>query len=294
MFQVATLFIYPIKSCAGVSVPRWPITGYGFEHDREFLVTDEQGNFLTQRTHPQLALLTPFLESEVLRLRGSTLPEITIPWFGSPTDSAIQPRRWVSIWKDRVEADDMGEEAAAWFSSHLGFSARLVRLGRAYRRMIQEEKIPAVHRQVLGVRETGFADAYPFLIISEASLVDLNRRLLQPMPMNRFRPNIVVSGSLDPYAEDGWELVEIGSMRFRHGGRCVRCIITTTDQTTLERSKEPLRTLATYRRNGEGGVNFGVNFFCESLTGTVQVGDAVRVIQPAPNDPSHGQPAKDR
>jgi len=242
-------------------------------------VVDEHGNFLTQRTHPKLALVITFLEPELLRLRVSNLPEITVPWFGSPSDSTAKSGRSVSIWRDRAEADDMGEEAAAWFSSYLGFNARLVRLGRAHRRVIQEEKIPVVHRQVLGVRETGFADAYPFLIISEASLADLNQRLLRPIPMNRFRPNIVISGSVDPYAEDGWESVQIGLMRFRHGGPCVRCVITTTDQTTLERGKEPLRTLAMYRRNGAGGVNFGMNFFCESLTGTVQVRDPVRVIR---------------
>jgi uncharacterized protein len=279
MLQTAALYIYPIKSCAGVSVSNWPITRYGFEHDREFLVVDEQRNFLTQRTHPKLALVEPFLECELLRLRAPGLPEITVPWFGSPADHPIESKPSVSIWRDRVLADDLGEEIAEWLTSHLELSVRLVRIGSRYRRPVPEEKVPAIHRDALGVREVSFADAYPFLILSEASLADLNQRLVQPVPMNRFRPNIVISGLLDPYAEDRWESVEIGSVKFRHGRPCVRCTVTTTDQITLERGKEPLKTLATYRRDGAGGVIFGTNFFCESLAGTIRVGDPVRIVR---------------
>jgi uncharacterized protein YcbX len=281
MFQVASLYIYPIKSCAGVPVPNWTITRYGFTHDREFLVVDEQENFLTQRTHPKLALVQPLLEHDLLRLRAPDLPEITLPWFGSPADHQVEPRRSVTIWRDQVEADDLGDDIAAWLSTHLGCNVRLVRIGSQYRRMIQKEKVPRVHQDALGIREVSFADAYPFLIISEASLADLNQRLPQPIPMNRFRPNIVIGGALEPYAEDHWQTVEIGSLRFRHGGPCVRCVVTTTDQITLERSHEPLKTLALYRRNGDGGVNFGMNFFCESSTGMIQVGDIIRL---SPND----------
>lgn len=277
MSQVAGLYIYPIKSCAGVPVPSWPVTRYGFLHDREFLVVDEQGSFLTQRTHPKLALIQPSLERDLLRLRAPDLPEITLPWFGSPEDRQAESKRLVTIWKDEVEAVDLGQATAEWFSTHLGCAARLVRIGSRYRRAIQKEKVPAVHRETLGIREVSFADAYPFLIISEASLADLNQRLSEPLPMNRFRPNIVVDGVLDPYAEDHWQTIEIGSLRFCHGGPCVRCVVTTTDQLTLQRGKEPLRTLATYRRNDDGGVNFGMNFFCESSAGTIRVGDIIRL-----------------
>src|SRR5258707_13192078 len=123
-----------------------------------------------------------------------------------------------------------------------------------------------------------FYRCLPFLVISEASLADLNRRLEKPIPMNRLRPNIVIGGELNSYAEDQWQSIEIGSLRFRHGPPCVRCVVTTTDQITLERGKEPLNTLATYRRNDDGGVNFGMNFFCESSTGTIQVGDVIRLL----------------
>jgi uncharacterized protein YcbX len=281
MFQVTGLYIYPIKSCAGVEVQDWPITRYGFMHDREFLVVDKQWNFLTQRTHPALALVQPFPESDLLRLRAPDLPEIALPWFGSPEGHPIEPKRSVTIWRDQVKADDFGEEIAEWFSAHLGCKARLVRMGNRYRRMVPKEKVPAVHQEALRTREVSFADAYPFLIISEASLADLNHRLPQTIPMNRFRPNIVVGGALDSYAEDQWQSIEIGSLRFRHGAPCVRCVVTTTDQITLERGKEPLKTLATYRRNSDGGVNFGMNFFCESSTGTIRVGDIIRLT---PND----------
>ena len=279
MLKVAGLHIYPIKSCAGVSLSSWEVTRFGFRHDREFLVVDEQGSFLTQRTHPKLALVQTFPEPELLRLRAPNLPELVVPWFGSPMDYAGELRRSVAIWRDQVEADDLGDEKAEWFSSHLGFRVRLVRIGKRYQRVIQEERVPALHRDTLGIREVGFADAYPFLMISEASLIDLNGRLSSPLPMNRFRPNIIVGGALEAYGEDQWQTVEIGSLRFRHGGPCVRCAITTTDQLTLERGKEPLKTLATYRRNSDGGVNFGMNFFCESSGGTIQVGDEIRVAE---------------
>jgi uncharacterized protein YcbX len=284
MPQVASLHVYPVKSCAGVSVSTWPVTRYGFEHDREFLVVDDQGNFLTQRAHPKLALIQPFPERDLLRLRAPNLPEMTVPWFGSLADDLAVSKRSVSIWRDEVETDDLGEEIAAWFSTHLGLRVRLVRLGSRYRRLIQEERIPSIHREALGIREVSFADAYPFLIISEASLADLNQRLPQPIPMDRFRPNIVIGGKPGAYAEDHWQTVEIGSLRFLHGEPCIRCVITTTDQITLERGKEPLKTLAAYRRNADGGVNFGMNFVCESSAGTVRVGDRVRVIRLSPND----------
>jgi uncharacterized protein len=277
MFRVTGLYIYPVKSCAGFGVPNWVITRYGFKHDREFLVVDEQGNFLTQRTHPKLALVQTLPESDLLRLRAPNLPEMTFPWLGSPEDHPIGSKRPVSIWRDQVEADDCGEEIAQWFSDHLGCKARLVRMGDRYRRTVPPEKIPTVHQEALGIREVSFADAYPFLIISEASLVDLNHRLPQSIPMNRFRPNIVVGGAVDSYAEDQWQSIDIGSLRFRHGAPCIRCVVTTTDQITLERASEPLRTLATYRRNSDGGVHFGMNFFCESSTGTIRVGDVIRL-----------------
>jgi uncharacterized protein YcbX len=277
MFQVTGLYIYPIKSCAGVAVLDWPISRFGFLHDREFLVVDRNWSFLTQRTHPRLALIQPIPKPDLLRLRAPNLPEIGLPWFGSPADHPIRPGRSATIWRDQVEVDDFGEEIAEWFSAHLGCHARLVRMGNQYRRVVQHDRTPAIHQEALARQEVSFADAYPFLIISEASLADLNRRLPQPIPMNRFRPNIVVGGPADSYAEDQWQNIEIGSLRFRHGAPCVRCVVTTTDQITLERGKEPLKTLATYRVGSDGGVNFGMNFFCESSTGTIRVGDTIRL-----------------
>jgi MOSC domain-containing protein len=277
MFQVGGVYIYPIKSCAGVAVFSWPVGQYGFVHDREFLVVDEDGTFLTQRTHPKLALVQPFPRQETLAVRAPNLPEINLPWFGSPADRDVKRTRSVLIWEDRVEADDMGDQIAAWFSSHLGLNVRLVRIGSRYRRAIGTNRVPIIHREALASPEVGFADAYPFLIISETSLDDLNRRLPHSIPMNRFRPNIVVAGGSEPYPEDKWETIQIGSARFRHKGPSIRCVITTTDQITLERGKEPLKTLATYRRTPEGEVIFGMNFFCESPGEIIKVGDEIRV-----------------
>jgi uncharacterized protein len=284
MFQVAGVYIYPIKSCAGVLVSSWPVGRYGFVHDREFLVVDGDGTFLTQRTHPKLAMVQPFPKQEAVGLRAPNLPEMNVPWFESSTDRVIKSTRSVSIWRDRVEADDMGDEIAAWFSSHLDLKVRLVRIGSRYRRVIGANRIPIMHREALTSPHVGFADAYPFLIISEASLADLNRRLPRSIPMNRFRPNIVVADGPEPYSEDKWETIQIGLATFRHGGPSTRCVITTTDQITLERGKEPLKTLATYRRTADGEVIFGMNFLCETPGEIIRVGDEIRVVRQVPDD----------
>jgi uncharacterized protein YcbX len=284
MLQVAALHIYPIKSCAGVSVSSWPIGRYGFVHDREFVVVDESGTFLTQRSHPKLALVRPLPKEELLELRAPNLPEVRVPWFRPAVDRTFERSQTITIWQDRVEADDLGDEVAAWFSAHLGLPTRLMRIGNRYRRTIGTKRIPPVHREILADPEVSFADAYPFLIISEASLADLNRRLPDSIPMNRFRPNIVAAGVADPYLEDKWQTLQIGSARFCHGGSSRRCVITTTDQITLERGPEPLKTLATYRRTSDGEVIFGMNFFCESLCETIRVGDEIRVIRAEPDE----------
>jgi uncharacterized protein YcbX len=183
----------------------------------------------------------------------------------------------VIIWHDAVLANDAGEESAAWFSEFLGMKTRLVCIGASYSRTIPRENIPEPHQSFISAPEVSFADAYPFLVISEASLTDLNSRLPVSLPMDRFRPNLVVSGCQAPYEEDGWTMLRVNGITFRHRGPCVRCVVTTTDQRTLERRPEPLQTLAEYRRNAEGGVIFGMNFFCESRSGAIRVGDVVEL-----------------
>jgi uncharacterized protein len=277
MRLIAQIYIYPIKSCRGVGVDEAELGPRGLLHDREFLVVDSDGRFLTQRTTPRLALVEPALSDGTLRLKAPGLPEIQVRWSGSEshkTKARIMP---VIIWNDAVLANDVGEESAAWFSEFLGMKTRLVCIGSSYSRTIPRENIPEPHRSFISAPEVSFADAYPFLVISEASLTDLNSRLPVSLPMDRFRPNLVVSGCQAPYEEDGWTMLRVNGIRFRHRGPCVRCVVTTTNQGTLERGAEPLKTLAKYRRNAEGGVIFGMNFFCESTSGAIRVGDIVQV-----------------
>ena len=168
-----------------------------------------------------------------------------------------------------MTADDCGDESAEWLSNFLGSPLRLVRMGGTYQR-------PVLKKAAQAGDVVTFADSCPFMVMSEASLADLNGRLATPLPMNRFRPNLVVADCA-PYAEDAWTRVRIGDVVLRSAGPCTRCPITTTDQLTAARGKEPLKTLATYRRDPDDptDVNFGVNLIHETKRGTVRVGDAV-------------------
>jgi hypothetical protein len=177
-----------------------------------------------------------------------------------------------------VTADDCGDEPAAWLSDHLGLPCRLVRAGAAYARPIPARKLPStLHLTPHTAYEVSFADGFPFLVISEESLADLNARLDAPVPMNRFRPSLVVAGG-EPYAEDTWGRFRIGSVVFHGATRCGRCVVTTTDQLTAARGQEPLRTLATYRRDAAGDVMFGRNLVHETISGRLRVGEPVELL----------------
>ena len=277
MRRIAQICIYPVKSCRGISVDEAEFGPRGLLHDREFLVVDGDGRFLTQRMTPRLALVEPALSDRALQLKAPGMPQIQVCLSGSESREQEAKNMPVIIWDDHALADDAGEESAAWFSEFLGMKTRLVCIGPGYSRTIPRENIPELHQASIAAPEVSFADAYPFLVISEASLSDLNSRLPVSLPIDRFRPNLVVSGCQGPYEEDGWTTPRVNGITFRHGGPCVRCIVTTTNQRTLERGPEPLRTLAKYRRNAEGGVAFGMNFFCESRSGAIRVGDVIEV-----------------
>jgi len=185
-----------------------------------------------------------------------------------PIEREPGPTVRVSVWKDESAALDEGRTAAEWFSAYLESSARLVRLANDDARPLGAPSAQPGDR-------LSFADAYPFLLLSEASLDGLNRRLSLPLPMDRFRPNIVITGC-GPHAEDRWRLVRIGEVDFRVAKPCARCVITTTNQRTGERGREPLRTLATYRLQ-DGEVLFGQNLV-HGGRGVIRVGDRVVVL----------------
>ena len=253
--------IYPIKSCKGTSLGSWQLDDRGFRFDRRWMVVDGRFRFMTQRGVPRLSLIAVDLHSDHLALGapGMGTLEITIM---SAVDQTVQ----AVVWDDTVAAVDCGEEAAEWLTRFLGLEARLVYMPDIADRVAERDGY---------VSQVSFADSYPLLLISEASLEDLNSRLDEPLPMNRFRPNLVVRGCA-PYAEDTWKEIEVNGVRIHVVKPCSRCATTTVNQSTGEKGKEPLRTLATYRQH-DGKVFFGQNLIHET-TGTLKVGDEVKVI----------------
>ena len=274
MPRVTGLFLYPVKSLRGHAVPVAEFDTLGFAGDRRFLVVDATGKFMTQRTVPRMACIDARLSAHWLTLSADGAGSIAV----STTDQAEAPLRTVSVWKSEgLQAEDCGPAAANWLSSFLQVECSLVRIGANFSR-------PILKASARPGDTVTFADAYPFLAISEASLAQLNDRIQEnhgePVPMNRFRPNLVVEGC-DAFAEDAWTRIRIGNAVFRNGGPCARCIVTTTDQLTGERTgKEPLKTLATFRRATADptDVNFGTNLIHETKAGTVRVGDEVALL----------------
>lgn len=263
MISVSRLFVYPVKSCSGVMVDEAVVGATGFELDRRWLVAGEDGVFLSQRRHPRLALVKVHVGGNRLWLEAPNLPVIEVPLEREPG-----PTVEVTVWGDDCVALDEGRDAAEFFSVHLGSSARLVRLA-------DDDVRPLSSSSAQPGDRISFADGFPFLLLSEASLEGLNRRLSLPVPMDRFRPNIVVSGC-PAHAEDSWRQLRIGDVDFRVAKACARCVITTTDQETGDRSPEPLRTLATYRVR-DSQVLFGQNLI-HGGRGSIRVGDPVVVL----------------
>jgi len=267
------LYIYPVKSLRGFAVPAAEIDALGLVGDRRFLVVDETGRFLTQRTHARMALVGTALTADTLTLSATGAGSVHI----ARAPDAAAPLRTVSIWKSEgLQAEDCGDEVAAFLSAFLATRCRLVRIGPAFRRPMLKA---AAH--VGDVFH--FGDGAPVLVIGEATLADLNDRIVahgeEPIPMSRFRPSLVVAGC-PAGVEDTWPRFRLGSAIFRAAGPSIRCIVTTTDQLTGERGKEPLRTLATYRRDATDptGVIFGQNLINETKSGTLRLGDPVELF----------------
>jgi len=276
--HVAALHLYPVKSLRGISVPQITADKFGLQGDRRFLVVDAQNRrFLTQRILPQMARVATALTETALSLHAEDGRSVQLPLQG-PSG----PGTDVTIWNDSVTAEDCGTEAAEFLTRTLGHSCRLVRIGPHFRRPVRSQ-VGDSSTQKQSPHEVGFADAYPILVASESSLADLNDRLVargeDPVPMDRFRPNIVIA-DCPAFAEDTWPRFQIGDLVLRSAGPCSRCPVVTTDQATGLRGKEPLTTLAQYRRdaNEPTKVNFGQNVLNESKSGTCRRGDSVALL----------------
>jgi uncharacterized protein YcbX len=261
--RLTGLNIYPIKATAGIALAESEVDDFGLRYDRRWMVVNPSGEFLSQRTHPRLALVSATIDGDILRIAAPEMPVLETPLHPKET-----VRTRVAVWRDSCVATWVGEGAAGWLSEFLNCACSLVHMPDRVVRPADPEYAPA------GTR-VSFADGFPFLLISEESLSDLNRRLPEPVPMNRFRPNLVVAGG-EPYGEDEWVDIEIGRLALRVVKPCGRCVVTTTDQATTKRGKEPLRTLATYRKR-DGEVMFGQNVVHQA-GGRLHVGDPVVLL----------------
>lgn len=262
--RLTQLYIYPVKSMAGIALESSEIDNMGLKYDRRWMLVDTSGNFVTQRTHPHMVLIQPSIRDGRLLLTSSSGDSHQVPDPG-----AAEGRMQVQVWNDSVNAYHLAKKTDDWLSEQIGEPCHLV--------FIADDEIrqcdPAYAKE--GDR-TGFADGFPLLLISRASLDDLNNRLDTPVPMIRFRPNLVVDGC-DAYEEDTWKQVRIGNVTFRVVKPCSRCPIPTVNpETGRKEGPEPLKTLITYRRR-ENKVWFGQNLAHDSR-GTLMSGNLLNNI----------------
>ncbi len=262
--SISQLNVFPVKACRGLSLDQALVTKRGFEHDRSLLLIAPDGTAITQRDFPALCLVSAqVLDSQTVKLCAPGKSELVVRRINSGIT------RYATVWSDECEAVDQGEEAALWFSDLIGNDCRLVAMKDDFVRPVDPE-------YATGMQEVGFADGFPFLMISEASLADLNSKLEIPVPMDRFRPNLVVR-DCEAFAEDRWKKIRIAGIEFDVVKPCARCVVTTIDQDHAVKGREPLRTLAAYR-SVDNKVMFGQNLVHHGL-GPIKVGDLVEVIE---------------
>ncbi len=256
------IYLYPIKSLGGISVQVAPVEERGFRHDRRWMLVDKKGDFVTQRQHPQLALLQVALSESQLEVfsKGDSSQRIAFD-----LELASNQELQVSIWGDQVLARVVSAEVSRWFSDFLQMELDLVVMPESSHRKMDP-------RYAVQGESVSFADGMPYVMIGQSSLDELNQRLKVPVSMDRFRPNLVFSGG-EAYAEDQFKKLQIGEVEFQVVKPCARCVLITVNQQTGEKGKEPLATLATYR-TVNNKVYFGQN--AVALTpGIVRVGDLI-------------------
>jgi len=270
MPTITALTLYPIKSCAGIPLQTATVSATGLSHhnvyDREWMLVDSNGQFLTQRSHPAMALIVPQLRAIGLVVHAPGMAPLEIA--STPLQPGSAPTIEVQIWDDIVSAHDCGDQAAAWFSQVIGLACRLVRFDPGFKRLASKKWTLDADAP------TRFADGYPMLLISQGSLDDLNRKLQAqgrtPLPMNRFRPNIVIDG-VDAFEEDFLETLQAGPVCLQPVKPCTRCQMPAIDQASGEIGPDPMDILLTYRANPrvDGAVTFGVNMIVREGDGAI-------------------------
>lgn len=286
---VSGLFIYPIKSCKGVSVRRAALAPQGLLHDRMMMLVDSKGRFLSQRNVARMALIAVDVEPEMLMrpekiemvVRAPGMEALPICWERTSL-SGLEQHGKAQIWNDEVETEDLGDAAAAWFEAFLAMEGcRLVRLREEWKRTLEEGYVQGPETHVVSL-----ADGYPLLLTAEESMRDLNAKVPPdtpglPLKMDRFRPNVVVSGLQRAWQEDEWQHIRIGSdAEFQVPKPCARCKLPNTDQATAVVGKEPLQTLLRNRKVGTD-VLFGQNLVNNTKCGVIEVGTPVEIMKSA-------------
>ncbi|MFN7117548.1 MAG: MOSC domain-containing protein [Saprospiraceae bacterium] len=268
--QITQINIYPVKSLRGITLHSTIVEPRGLQYDRRWMLVDEQGLFLTQREFPEMALLVTEINDHHLVIKHSykSYEPLLIPLKATAPAERVR----VQVWNDHCHALAVSPFADQWLSEVLQTPCRLVY-------MPDDSVRPTDPLYSQPSDMVSFADGFPILIIGEASLEDLNQRLKIPVPMNRFRPNLVFSGG-KPYEEDTWKNFQIGNLHFRGTKTCGRCEITTIDQATAERGSEPLKTLASYRLEGKR-ILFGMNVCWnveETTNACLSIGDSIKIL----------------
>ena len=267
MLRLAALYRFPLKSGRGEALEQAQVDALGLRGDRRWMVVDaSNGRFLTQRLLPAMTQLQACLQGDGLQLQAPGMPVLPVP-----LPAAGSLLRDVTVWSDTVQVPDAGDAAARWLSDYLQRDCRLVQVPAERARQVDTAYAKPGER-------VGFADGFPLLLIGQASLDDLSARVGRPLEMLRFRPNLVVSGG-EPYAEDSWQRIRIGTLELRVVKGCSRCIMTTLDPVSGERSidREPLQTLKSFRER-DGEVYFGQNLIAEG-EGVLDCGMPVEVLE---------------
>ncbi len=260
--KLSQIWIYPIKSLGGITLSSVNVMAKGLQYDRRWMLVDESGTAMTQRTYPKMSLFKLSIENNQLSISyGKHLLHLDVESDGLPT--ALR----VNIWNDSVSVFEVNPSYSTWFSELLGTNCKLVHFP-------EENSRPVDPRYKVNDEHVSLADAYPFLIIGQGTLDDLNAKLKEPVPINRFRPNFVFTGG-QAFEEDSWRNFSIGNIRFVGVKLCDRCILITVNQDTAEKGQEPLKTLATYRKR-DNKIYFGQNLVTLDK-GKVNVGDKITI-----------------